>query len=192
MAKFNHFNLISPIYDRVFGRRTEFKIVELANIKSMHSLLDVGGGTGRVVSQFLSITPRAIIVDSAIKMLQQAKEKDLSAVNAHSEMLPFCDGAFDRIIMVDAFHHVSDQRQTFGEIWRTLAPGGRLVIEEPDIQHWVVKLIALGEKLLLMRSQFKKPTQIMMMCDFEDVFHKGLVSDKGIAWVIMDKNSLDE
>jgi len=37
---------------------------------------------------------------------------------------------------------------------RVLDPGGRLVIEEPDIRHAGVKLIALMEKALLMGSRF--------------------------------------
>lgn len=188
MSKFDHFNFISPIYDRVFGRNSDLKIVDLANIESHHSLLDVGGGTGRVALSFLTVTPNIIIADSALRMLKQAKNKGLSAVQTHSEILPVRDGAFDRIIIVDALHHVLDQHQTLNEIWRTLAPGGRLIIEEPDIQNFAVKLIALGEKILLMRSKFLKPKKILKMCDFEDIYHRELVSEKGIAWVIIDKN----
>jgi demethylmenaquinone methyltransferase/2-methoxy-6-polyprenyl-1,4-benzoquinol methylase len=43
---------------------------------------------------------------------------------------------------------------------RVLRPGGRIVIEEPNIDHAVVKLIALGERLLLMRSRFYSPTDL--------------------------------
>ena len=56
--------------------------------------------------------------------------------------------------MIDALHHVINQRQTGKELWRVLAPGGRLVIVEPDIHKFSVKMLALGEKLLLMRSHF--------------------------------------
>lgn len=188
MAKFDHFNFISLIYDRVFGRSTDQRIVNLSKVESHHSLLDIGGGTGRVAISFFSLTPTIIIADSALRMLQQAKSKGLSAIQTQSETLPFPDSAFDRIIMVDAFHHVFDQRQSLDEIWRTLAPGGRLIIEEPDIQNFAVKLIALGEKILLMRSKFLKPTEIMMMCNFGDVAKCDLLTDKGIAWVIIDKN----
>lgn len=56
--------------------------------------------------------------------------------------------------MVDAFHHLRDQRAAAGETLRVLRTGGRLVIEEPDIRRWAVKWIALAERLLLMRSRF--------------------------------------
>ncbi len=56
--------------------------------------------------------------------------------------------------MVNALHHVCNQQETVNELWRTLQPGGRIVIEEPDVRTFAVKLFALGEKLALMRSHF--------------------------------------
>jgi len=71
-----------------------------------------------------------------------------------AEQFPFADGAFDRVVMVDAFQHLHDQHVAAKETLRVLRPGGRLVIEEPDIRRWAVKWTALGERLLLMRSRF--------------------------------------
>jgi hypothetical protein len=68
-----------------------------------------------------------------------------------------------------------------------LAHGGRMVIEEPDINHFLVKLVALGEKIALMRSRFIAPEQLMEMCRFEDLSSIQLVKRSGIAWVIMTK-----
>lgn len=189
MGKFDHFNLIGPIYDWVFGKRSDSTIIELTELKSHHFLLDVGGGTGRVTEQFSSITPRTFIADPAMRMLYEAKRKGISIVNANAERLPFEKGAFDRVIIVDAFHHVVNQQQTLDELWRSLTPGGRLIIEEPDIHNWFVKLIALGEKLLLMRSQFRKPQEIVTMCSYNDAESIKVHSDKGIAWIIIIKSN---
>lgn len=187
MAKFDHFNLIGPVYDWVFGRKTNETLFDLVNLAADHVLLDIGGGTGRITMHFNAITSVAIVADSAQRMLQEAVKKGLITVNTYSEKLPFTNLCFDRIIMVDAFHHVADQQGTLDEIWRTLAPGGRLIIEEPDIHHWVVKLIALGEKVLLMRSKFLKPEKILAMARYDDASDKYLRSQNGIAWVIIDK-----
>ena len=98
-------------------------------------------------------------------MLRESARKEHCALTfcptrGESEELPFADAAFDRIIMIDAFHHLRDQEQAAREMVRVLAPGGRLVIQEPDIAHWGVKLVALGEKVLLMRSRFYAPEAI--------------------------------
>lgn len=192
MSKFDHFDFFSPIYDRVFGKISHSEIYKLANIEPQHALLDVGGGTGRVAVNFTSITDQVIIADSAINMIREAQKKGVSAVNANAEQLPFESTVFDRIIMVDALHHVNDQRQTLDELWRLLKPGGRLVIEEPDIHHWVVKIIALGEKILFMRSHFLQPQEIKAMCSFTDAQRVEVRSEKGIAWIIIVKNNCQE
>jgi demethylmenaquinone methyltransferase/2-methoxy-6-polyprenyl-1,4-benzoquinol methylase len=187
MSGFDHFNVLGPIYDYIFGRSIDENMVKIAAVKREHCLLDVGGGTGRVSVLFHEITDQVVIADSAIKMLREAQNKALRTVNGSSEHLPFKTGIFDRVIMVDALHHVKDQEKTLEEIWRVLAHGGRMVIEEPDINHFLVKLVALGEKIALMRSRFIAPEQLMEMCRFEDLSSIQLVKRSGIAWVIMTK-----
>jgi demethylmenaquinone methyltransferase/2-methoxy-6-polyprenyl-1,4-benzoquinol methylase len=189
MDKFDHFNLIGPIYDWVFGKRSDSRIINLTELEPHHFLLDVGGGTGRVTEQFSSITPHTIIADPAMRMLYEAKKKGITTVNAHAERLPFAKGSFNRVIIVDAFHHVVNQQETLEELWRCLVPGGRMIIEEPDIRNWLVKLIALGEKLLLMRSRFRKPQEIAKMCSYNDAETIQILTEKGIAWIIIIKSN---
>ena len=187
MKNIDHFNIISPIYDMVFGRRVDREIVKLLNLKPDQYLLDVGGGTGRVTILFREFCENLVVADSAHKMLQKAKSKNLDCAQSHSEKLPFNDETFDRVIIVDAFHHVLNQRQTLGEMWRVLKAGGKMVIEEPDIKNFYVKLIAIGEKLLFMRSKFKSPAKIIEMCQFNDQALHEVKRKDGIAWIIITK-----
>jgi demethylmenaquinone methyltransferase/2-methoxy-6-polyprenyl-1,4-benzoquinol methylase len=187
MANFDHFNFIGPIYDRIFGRTIDHEIVKLVAAQEDHAILDVGGGTGRVTVLLKDKTKRLFVVDSAIRMLQEAQEKGITCVNSSSELLPFKACSFDRIIMVDALHHVEDQQQTLNEMWRLLSPGGLMIIEEPDIHNFVVKLIALGEKLLLMRSHFLTPKKIIEMCQFDHEAMVELHSGNGINWFIVTR-----
>ena len=65
-------------------------------------------------------------------MLAEARAKGTVApVRGHAERLPFPDGSFDRILVVDALHHFCDQREAIGDLLRVLAPGGRLLVAEP-------------------------------------------------------------
>jgi len=117
-------------------------------------LLDAGGGTGRVAAALRSQVGNVIVADLSRGMLRHASAKGLATVCAPAELLPFPSGSFDRIILVDALHHVIDQGRTARELFRLLTPSGRLVIVEPDIRKPIVKVIAIGEKVLLMRSHF--------------------------------------
>jgi ubiquinone/menaquinone biosynthesis C-methylase UbiE len=140
------------------------------------------------VAQFMIGKANPIVVaDLSCKMLAEARQKaGLHPVCSHTEKLPFCDNAFIRIIMVDALHHVCDQRKTLDELWRALQPGGRIVIEEPDVRTFPVKLIALGEKLALMRSHFLSPPRIAALFHYPDA-HVRIETGKSNAWVIVEK-----
>ncbi|RCW26015.1 methyltransferase family protein [Ciceribacter lividus] len=48
------------------------------------------------------------------------------------EELPLPDSSIDRVLMVHSLEFVEDPRETLKEIWRVLAPGGRLVIVVPN------------------------------------------------------------
>jgi demethylmenaquinone methyltransferase/2-methoxy-6-polyprenyl-1,4-benzoquinol methylase len=118
-------------------------------------------------------------------MLAEARQKNLPAVSTQTECLPFPDGTFDRVLMVDALHHVLNQAETIRELYRVLKLGGMLVIEEPDIRTFPVKLIAVAEKLALMRSHFLSPSQIARLLPSEAKIR--IESQENTAWIITEK-----
>jgi demethylmenaquinone methyltransferase/2-methoxy-6-polyprenyl-1,4-benzoquinol methylase len=186
---FDHFNFLGPVYDLVFGRTKDHRMVELTELREHHRLLDVGGGTGRVTILFQGISSHLFIADSAFAMLKQAQEKDITCANAHSENLPYPDETFDRVILVDALHHVENQQRTLNEMWRVLKIGGKMIIEEPDIKNFLVKLVALGEKLVLMRSHFLKPSKIMEITSFNGNATQKIFTENGIVRIIITKEN---
>jgi demethylmenaquinone methyltransferase/2-methoxy-6-polyprenyl-1,4-benzoquinol methylase len=118
-------------------------------------------------------------------MLHQARLKGLPAVRGEAERLPFANGAFTRILLVDTFHHLRNQRKAAAELLRVLAPGGRLVIEEPDVERTPVRLIALAEKLILMRSHFHSPQAVQGM--FEAAGGRvSLEREGGKFWAVVE------
>jgi demethylmenaquinone methyltransferase/2-methoxy-6-polyprenyl-1,4-benzoquinol methylase len=149
---FDHFGLIAGVYDRAGTFQVSELLSVCLDLSPNCRFLDAGGGTGRVAATMRSMVRNLFVADLSYGMLRYAVRKGLPAVCAPAESLPFAFGSFERIIMVDALHHVIDQRQTARELFRLLAPGGRIVIIEPDIRKPIVKIIAIGEKVLLMRS----------------------------------------
>ncbi len=184
---FDHFDFIAPFYERVIPPVVVSRLVELAGLPVAGRLLDAGGGTGRVAQVLRGQAGQVIVADASAGMVRQAAAKGgLRAALAHAERLPFPSASFERILMIDALHHVADQRQTAAEMWRALAPGGRIVIGEPDIRRWPVKLIALAEKVALMRSHFLAPDGILRL--FQHWPARARIVEEGFqAWIILEK-----
>ncbi|MFN2298766.1 MAG: class I SAM-dependent methyltransferase [Anaerolineales bacterium] len=183
----DHFDLLAPLYERFILPRDPRELMARAGFPCGGALLDAGGGTGRI-SQFARGAADSIVVaDLSHPMLAEARAKGgLLPVCTHTETLPFPNAAFARIIMVDTLHHVCDQRRTAAELWRVLAPGGRLVVEEPDVRYFGVKLIAVGEKLALMRSRFLSPPRMAELFRRPGAIVQ-LDAERGTAWIIVEK-----
>lgn len=182
---FDHFDFIAPVFSRV-GYASVADMIKYADLPTPGRVLDAGGGTGRVANAIREQAGEVVIADPSLGMLRQADRTQLKLACSHSESLPFPDGTFERVIMVDALHHVIHQGQTAREMYRVLKPGGRIVIEEPDIRKFAVKLIAIGEKLLLMRSHFLAPAEIVALFAF-DSSQASVHAAEGNAWVVIDK-----
>lgn len=184
---FDHFGILAPVYEKFIKPTSPERLISLLELPAAGRLLDVGGGTGRVSGFLTSLVEEVYLADLSHKMLTQSLEKGrLLPVCAHAEKLPFPDAFFERVIMIDALHHVCDQELTALELWRVLKPGGRIIIEEPNITHWGVKLIALGEKIALMRSHFLLPEQIRDLFPHPNGTAR-IHFDGYIAWVVITK-----
>jgi demethylmenaquinone methyltransferase/2-methoxy-6-polyprenyl-1,4-benzoquinol methylase len=186
-TRFDHFGILAPFYEFFIPPRTSPLFINAVNNPEGGLFLDAGGGTGRVAQFFQGQARLIVVADESTSMLQETvKKPGLCAVCAAAENLPFSPRAFDRVVMVDALHHVADQAAACGELWRIVKPGGRVVIEEPDIRSVWVKLIALAEKLLLMRSRFLSPPQISALFHHQDA-GVCVEGDRATALVIIDK-----
>jgi demethylmenaquinone methyltransferase/2-methoxy-6-polyprenyl-1,4-benzoquinol methylase len=185
---FDHFDLISSCYNKTAQFSAPAALLALLALQPDDLLLDAGGGTGRVAEALHRMVKRVVVVDLSRGMLRHATDKDLVTTCAPVEHLPFPSNVFNRIIMVDALHHVSDQRQTVSELWRVLAPGGKMVIIEPDIHKFAVKMIAIGEKVLLMRSHFLPAERIIALFKDQNA-HPRIIFSEFNVWVYAEKVS---
>lgn len=184
----DHFGFLAPFYDHVIPPPDLNRLRERLRLPAAGRLLDAGGGTGRVSSQLRHLVDEVIISDVSASMLKQAQVKGkLQPAQAHAERLPFPDGSFDRVIVVDALHHFCNQREAVGDLLRVLKPGGRLLIEEPDIHRLIVKFVALGEKVALMRSHFISAEQIRDIVAARGYSVTIERDGQFTAWVTVDK-----
>lgn len=189
MQKFNHFDFLAPYYDRFAKPADLTQYSALVGLPVPGLLLDLGGGTGQKTYSLLKMVGGIVIADTSKGMLSQARKKiGLEMTRSEAERLPFGNETFERVIMVDALHHVLDYRLTTQEIWRLTKTGGRIVIEEPDSGELSTKMMALFEKIALMRSHFISPQRIAACFDYANakisIEHEG-----STAWIIIEKQA---
>jgi ubiquinone/menaquinone biosynthesis C-methylase UbiE len=123
------------------ARRLRSLTVDQALLKPGESVLDVGSGTGAVTipaKMKVGSKGRAAGIDPAPEMIAVARQKakqaglDIDFRVGVIESLPFSDATFDVVTSSLMMHHLTDRLRVKGlaEIWRTLKPGGRILIAD--------------------------------------------------------------
>lgn len=188
MPLFDHFDFLAPFYEKAIPLKNQDKFIEKAQLPARGSLLDAGGGTGRVAKALVGLVDRVVLLDASPGMLREATQNnELELVNGITENIPFPDQSFEIVIMVDALHHVTSQQDTIAELWRATKPGGRIVIVEPDFDQFMVKMVALAEKVALMRSHFLSPSQIEAHFGIYSGAKTTIERDGFNAWIVCHK-----
>jgi len=115
--------------------------IQLLNIHSGQTVLDLAGGTGDLTEKIapkVGNQGKVILSDINDSMLMLGKNRLLDAgifhnvdyVLADAQDLPFQDHTFDRMIIGFGLRNVTDQQKALSSMFRVLKPGGRLVILE--------------------------------------------------------------
>ncbi len=92
------------------------------------------------------------ILDPTAEMLERVPDmENIKRVQGRGEELPFPENSFDRIIVIETLHHTQDPAALFSEAYRVLNRGGIMVVQEPDQDKALIKLIIGLEKIFLRR-----------------------------------------
>lgn len=96
------------------------------------AVLDVGAGTGEVVSRIREFGHKAIGVDYSAAMVQLAKHEygPHFLVGDARDLSQFPDGDFDAVVTIACLHHLarSDRSRAISELIRVLRLGGQLLL----------------------------------------------------------------
>jgi len=130
-------DLISVGTHRIIKRFT----VELSGVRSGHTVLDLAGGTGDFSMRFAPLVGHAghvVLADINASMLGVGRDRlidkgisdNVSIVQVNAEQLPFADEHFDCICIAYGLRNVTDKDAALRSMYRTLKPGGRVLVLE--------------------------------------------------------------
>src|SRR5262249_31084602 len=133
-AASEHFDDAPLSFWERFGRRS----VAFAGIGQGHAVLDVCCGTGASAlpaAERVGPTGRVLGVDFAERLLDLARAKartrrldNVEFVTGDLTSLDVSGGAFDVVVCAFGIFFAPDMPAAMGELWRSVRPGGRLVV----------------------------------------------------------------
>lgn len=154
------FDKVHKHYDafmRMFHLYKTDEILKALPLTGHETILDIGGGTGRLAVFLKDFCKKVYVLDESEKML--------SRLEHFHNIIPIKGDAFDLsvvedvdvIILSDVFHHIKEQDELMTVIYNKLNTGGRLLIMDFDRRHYKVKLLRAFEYTLFGRLYFKTP-----------------------------------
>lgn len=117
----------------------------LAKIPQKNSIIDIGGGFGRLAEIYAQEFEKCLLIDPSEKLLNLAKKnlknfKNIKFQTGTGENLPVEDASFDVALMVRVVHHLPNPEKAFQEASRVLKPQGFLILEFANKIHFLARL----------------------------------------------------
>jgi ubiquinone/menaquinone biosynthesis C-methylase UbiE len=134
------------------------KTIRLMDLRPGERVLDLGCGSGwatRLLARLVSDGPegfgQVVGLDVSDEMIRQARAaskdfENILYVWGSAQQIPWEENCFDKILSVESFYYYPDQDRALAELFRVLAPRGRMFIlinlykDNPYSLQWVDKL----------------------------------------------------
>jgi SAM-dependent methyltransferase len=117
--------------------------VKASGLRSGERVLDVGTGTGILITYILKYGPAEIhACDLSENMLQRVKKKFPQVIVHRCDIrdLPLPDDSLDVVFINACFSNIMDKSKCLDNLYRLLRQKGRLVISHPLGRNFIVEL----------------------------------------------------
>lgn len=126
-------------YEDQAERKALLRLLKLVPFRE--TVLDLGGGFGRLTSTYAPLFKKCFLVDPSEKLLNQAKKisksyPNLFIIKGVAEKIPIKSNFLDVVISIRLFHHLKNCTKVIKEIFRVLKPGGFLILEFANKIHF--------------------------------------------------------
>src|SRR6202158_2271533 len=152
------------------------KTIRLMNLRPGERVLDLGCGSGwatRLLARLVGEGPngfgQGVGVDVSAEMIREARaaSKDFDNVLyvwGSAQQIPWEENFFDKVLSVESFYYYADQDRALMELFRVMAPRGRLFI--------LINLYKDNQYSLQWVDKLKVPVQVRSTAEYIDLFKK--------------------
>jgi ubiquinone/menaquinone biosynthesis C-methylase UbiE len=166
------------------------KTIRLMDLRPGERVLDLGCGSGwatRLLARLVSDGPegfgQVVGVDVSDEMIRQARAaskdfENILYVWGSAQQIPWEENFFDKVLSVESFYYYPDQDRALAELFRVLAPRGRMFIlinlykDNLYSLQWVDKL-----KVPVHVRSIAEYTELLKMHAFESVVARQIPDD---------------
>jgi len=137
----NNYDLMNDLMSFGVHRLWKRFAINMAGLRPGQQVLDLAGGTGdltRLIAPRIGDSGHVVLSDINAAMLANGRAHlidrgitgNVSFTLANAEQLPFPDNHFDLVTIAFGLRNVTDKQRALNSMFRTLRPGGRLLVLE--------------------------------------------------------------
>jgi ubiquinone/menaquinone biosynthesis C-methylase UbiE len=171
------------------------KTLRRMDLRAGERVLDLGCGSGWATRLLATVVGKGsqgfgqvVGIDISDEMIRQArasskKFENVMFITGSASQIPWEENFFDKVLSVESFYYYPDQERALAELFRVMAPRGRLFI--------LINLHKDNEYSLQWVPKLKVPVHIRSAAEYVEMFKKHAFEDVEYAQIPDDTPTPD-